>query len=109
MTQFPRPCLICNQLTSLGNYCVIHKQQRDQMEATRQATRRKTRTLYRSTQYRTAALHIKNTATHCHLCGQAFNNREEITADHLEAGNPNSALAPAHRSCNSARGNKPLT
>jgi hypothetical protein len=67
------------------------------------------RTLYRSPHYRRARQHIKDTATHCHLCGEAFTNRNEITADHIEAGNPNSALAPAHRTCNSSRGNKPIT
>lgn len=86
----------------------MHKQERDQREAQRQANRRRGRTLYASKEYKQAAALIKATATHCHLCGQAFTNREEITADHLQAGDPNSPLAPAHRSCNSSRGNRPL-
>jgi 5-methylcytosine-specific restriction endonuclease McrA len=44
----------------------------------------------------------------CHLCKKPFMSRADITADHLIPGNPNSALAPAHKSCNSSRGNKPL-
>ena len=86
----------------------MHKQERDQREAQRQADRRRGRTLYASNEYKKAAAAIKATATHCHLCGQAFQNRNEITADHLRAGDPTSPLAPAHRKCNSSRGNRPL-
>jgi hypothetical protein len=67
------------------------------------------RTLYRSPTYRRARQHIKDTATHCHLCKQAFTDRKDITADHLLPGNPDSPLLPAHRTCNSKRGNKPMT
>ena len=52
--------------------------------------------------------HLKATATHCHLCGQAFTDRNDITADHLIPGDMNSPLDAAHLSCNSRRGDKPL-
>ena len=56
--------------------------------------------------------------TPCHLCGQPFNFDLEwkhpmsFTADHIDAvangGSMTGALKPAHRSCNSRRGKKPL-
>lgn len=81
---------------------------RDALETERQRHRKRGRLLYASTEYKKAAAHIKATATHCHLCGQAFTNRNEITADHIRPGDVTSPLAPAHRRCNSSRGNKPL-
>ena len=54
----------------------------------------------------------------CHLCGKPFDfdldwkHPMAFTADHLEAvgvgGSMTGALKPAHRSCNSRRGKKPL-
>ena len=53
-------------------------------------------------------INIKATATICALCLIPFTNREEITADHIVAGDPTSPLQPAHKSCNSRRGNQAL-
>jgi hypothetical protein len=44
----------------------------------------------------------------CHLCNKPFQSPLEITADHITPGDPNSPLAPAHKSCNSSRGAKQL-
>lgn len=103
---FRKPCLTCGKLGEPGvAYCVEHEaERRRKINWTKNQ-----RTLYKSPEYRRARQHIKDTATHCHLCGQAFTNRNEITADHILAGDPTSPLAPAHRTCNSSRGNKPIT
>ena len=54
----------------------------------------------------------------CHLCGDTidytapYTDRRAFTADHIEAiatgGSMTGPLKPAHRSCNSRRGAKPL-
>lgn len=59
--------------------------------------------------YRTRARAMKAQATHCHLCGKAFEFGDNIEADHLIAGHPDSPLAPAHRECNRRRGNRELS
>ena len=55
----------------------------------------------------------------CHLCGDPidytapYTDRRAFTADHIEpiatGGSMTGPLKPAHRSCNSRRGDKPLT
>lgn len=40
----------------------------------------------------------------CWLCGEPARVGDPWTADHVEPGNPDSILLPAHRSCNSRRG-----
>ena len=109
MTRFPKPCLTCNQLTTGASYCATHQQGVDERERERQRIRKAGRTLYNNTHYRKQRAYLKATATHCHLCKQAFTSRADITADHLIPGNPDSPLAAAHSLCNSRRGNKPLS
>lgn len=109
MSRFPKPCLICNQLTTGASYCAVHQTQADEKEKLRQRGRKAGRTLYNTKEYRRGRAWLKATATHCHICKQAFINRNDITADHLIPGDPQSPLAAAHSLCNSRRGNKPLT
>ena len=109
MSRFPKPCLACGILTTGGSYCSTHQAVVDEKERVRQSNRKRGRTLYSSAHYRKVRAYLKATATHCHLCKQAFTNRDDITADHLIAGDPDSPLAPAHSLCNSRRGNKPLS
>jgi hypothetical protein len=110
--RFPRPCLKCQQLhTDRGDYCAgcraTHEQERERQRAADPKRQAKKRTLY-SSAYRATAKIIKQNATHCHICKEPFTNRNEITADHLIAGDPASPLAPAHARCNYARGDRPL-
>lgn len=63
--------------------------------------------LYNS-KYRKQAKLIRETATHCHLCGQAFVEGDRVEADHLIPNDVESPVAPAHRLCNQRRGAKPL-
>ena len=108
MTRFPKPCLSCGQITSGANYCAFHQAARESFEQERQRARKAGRTLYRSADYQRRSKAIRESATVCHLCGEGARLNDPWTADHLIAGDVASPLAPAHRSCNSARGNKPL-
>jgi len=108
MSRFPKPCLVCNQLTTGATYCETHLKIVEGRERERQRIRKQGRTLYNDTHYRKVRAHLKATATHCHICKQAFLDRNDITADHLLPGDRLSPLAAAHSRCNSARGNKPL-
>lgn len=56
--------------------------------------------------YRKTAKIVRENAERCWLCGDGFRVDDPWTADHIEPGRADSALAPAHRSCNSARANK---
>lgn len=94
MGRFPKPCIKCGVLSSGGSYCAEHLKEK--------------KGRYNDPVYKKLREHIRATATHCHLCGKAFTDRKEITADHIRAGDKNSPLAPAHLSCNSRRGDKPL-
>jgi len=91
--RFPRPCTLCGTLTIYGSRCIEHTVTHSQLYN------------YRYTQEAKA---IKATATVCALCQEPFTDRNEITADHIRAGDPTSPLQPAHKSCNSRRGNQPI-
>jgi hypothetical protein len=109
MSRFPKPCLVCNVLTTGASYCATHQHAVDQREKQRQAMRKAGKAyLYNDANYRRVRAYLKMNATHCHICKQAFTNRDEITADHLVPGEINSPLDAAHKVCNSRRGNKPL-
>lgn len=68
--------------------------------------------------YRRAKNRLRKDSNVCHLCGNEidrdlpYTDPWSWTADHLEARSKGGALLgkllPAHRSCNSARGNKDL-
>jgi len=90
--KFPKPCIVCGQL-SMGSRCQTHTINKA--------------TLYNKT-YKKHAAFIRATATTCHLCGDGARQDDPWTADHIDATNPNSPLAAAHRSCNSRRGNTQL-
>jgi hypothetical protein len=58
--------------------------------------------------YKARAKQVRDTAVLCHICKEGFRADDPWQADHLIPGNPVSPLAPAHRSCNAKRGNKPI-
>ena len=100
---FMKPCLDCGQLTRAGNRCEKHQAIVDSKVNARKAQR----TLYDS-DYKKQAKLIKEYATHCWLCGEAFTDRSQIQADDVLAGRKDSMLMPAHARCNAVRGNKPV-
>jgi hypothetical protein len=110
--RFPRPCLKCQVLhQDQGDYCAdcrtARERDREKKRSQDPKLQAHKRRLY-SSAYKATAKIIRENATHCHICKQAFTDRTQITADHLVAGDPASPLAPAHKSCNSSRGNRPL-
>lgn len=91
-----RACLDCRELSENGSRCVS-------CDARRGAARAAGRAHYRG-DYRKRAAEVRANATICWLCGNGARIDDPWTADHVEPGNPDSVLLPAHRSCNSARG-----
>ena len=87
--RFPIPCLDCGRLHLRAVYCEIHERP----------------TLY-GHNYQREAAHIRATAITCHICGTGADATDPWTADHIVAGDPNSPLKAAHRSCNSRKGNQ---
>lgn len=91
----PRPCLDCNKLTHHGTRCETCVQQHQQ----RITAARQPRPHYAGN-YRQRAKAIRDNATNCYLCGEGPRPNDPFQADHVIEGDPDSPLAPAHRSCN---------
>jgi hypothetical protein len=100
---FNKPCLDCGKLTRNGTRCEYHQGLIDAKTNQRKAER----THYRG-DYPKRAKAIRDTATNCWLCGEGYRPNDPWTADHVYPSMPDSPLMPAHRSCNSRRGNKPM-
>ena len=94
-------CLGCGSLTMNGSRC-------ESCAARRERARSLSRPHYRGN-YQTRAKQVRTAANNdpncvCWLCGETARVDDPWTADHVEPGNPDSVLMPAHRSCNSRRG-----
>lgn len=98
---FAKPCLECGVLTRHGNRCEKH-----QAIINAKVNARKAQREHYKGDYRQRAKLVRETATHCWLCGEGWRANDPFTADHVEPGNPESLLFPAHKSCNSRRGNR---
>jgi 5-methylcytosine-specific restriction endonuclease McrA len=85
-----RPCLTCGTLTT-ATRCARCASDRD--------------SIYRGA-YRARAAEVRATATACWLCGQGPRLDDPWTADHVVPHHAGSPLRAAHRSCNSARGDR---
>ena len=105
MSNFRQPCLDCGRVTRNGSRCPEHQQSRDRYTDMAKAARKKATGQY-SGDYRKRAKAVREAATVCWLCGGGAVPGDPWQADHVIPGNPDSPLAPAHRSCNAARGNK---
>lgn len=108
MPRFPKPCLVCGALTQGLSRCDKHQSEWQVLEGIRLKEMKSRRPNLYDSQYRKKAKAIRETALFCHLCKEPARHNDPFTADHLVAGDPDSPLAAAHRSCNSRRGNKPL-
>ena len=102
---FKKPCLDCGAL-SYNSRCEIHARRVEQLRDIKRASKK--RILYNS-DYRKQAAIVRATAIACHICGDGARADDPWQADHLNAGDPSSPLAAAHRSCNARRGDKPLS
>lgn len=105
--KFMQPCLDCGKLSRNGSRCEAHQRLKEREWDAPKAARKKATGQY-SGDYRRRAQQIRENATYCWICGQPPNLYDPMQADHLIPGDPESPLAPAHRSCNAARGNKPM-
>lgn len=99
---FKRPCLDCGQLTDTGNRCQLHE---SQYQARRDARRKPNRNHYKGN-YQKRAKQVRELAIECWICHEGARLDDPWTADHIFPGIADSPLLPAHRSCNSRRGNK---
>jgi 5-methylcytosine-specific restriction endonuclease McrA len=103
--KFKKPCLDCGAL-SYEHRCPTHLAQYKARQAERykQFNRKeKKRNLYNN-EYRKQAKALRDTATHCYLCGEMFTDRTQIQIDHvLPSLQSNSPLAPSHARCNSQK------
>lgn len=96
----PKPCLACGTPTTNGSRC-------NDCEIEHQATRNAKRTHYKG-DYKKRAKAVRDTAAICHICGEGPRYGDPFQADHLIPADPTSPLAPAHRTCNARRGNRPI-
>jgi len=106
-TQFKRPCTQCGKLSLNGARCEDCDAPRVAAEKARQSKRKRNRPQY-SGDYRKRAKAVREAAVVCHICGDGARDNDPWHADHIIPGDPASPLAPAHKSCNESRGNKPL-
>ena len=93
-----RPCIQCGELVRNKTRCV-------ECERQRQSARNQSRLHYKGDYAKRARL-VRETALICAICGQPSRPNDPFTADHIVPGEPGSLLRAAHRSCNSARGNR---
>jgi hypothetical protein len=110
MIVFPKPCLKCKALfkarSEYCDACRLERKPRTPTPRVESPERKLRKTLLYNSGYRARAKVVRESATHCHICKQAFTDRTQIQADHLIPGNPESPLAPAHRTCNAQKGNR---
>ena len=90
-----KPCIDCGTL-ALATRC-------KRCEAIKQKIRNSRRTHYRGA-YKKQAAEVRATATSCWICGGGARFDDPFTADHVVPAESDSLLLPAHRSCNSRRG-----
>lgn len=95
-----RPCIDCGALTGDGSYCEPCRLERERKRSLARGSRHYTG------DYRRRAKIVRENATECWLCGEGARVDDPWTADHVVPGDPASPLMPAHRSCNSRRGNR---
>ncbi len=110
MVIFPKPCLKCKALfKARSEYCEACRLERKPRAPTpriESAERKQKKRLLYGGDYKARSQIVRESATHCHICKKEFTDRREIQADHLVPGNPDSPLAPAHRTCNARKGNR---
>lgn len=87
----------------MGNRCPPHQAQYQ----SKMANRPKPFRAHYAGDYSKRAKAVRDGAIVCWICHQGFTQNDPPTADHYYPSIPNSPLLPAHRSCNSRRGNSP--
>jgi hypothetical protein len=95
----PKPCLGCGKTITIGSRCAKCKSYFDGLRP------KKERPHYKG-DYKKRAKFVRDTAVACWICGEGYKHNDPWTADHVVPSDPSSLLLPAHRSCNSRRGNR---
>lgn len=96
-----RVCIKCGTLTLDGSYCNDCSLAAERIRSRQRGTRHYTG------DYRKRAAEVRANAVECWLCHEGAKADDPWTADHVVPGKVDSPLLPAHRSCNSRRGNRP--
>lgn len=105
MRHLPKPCLDCGRVTNGRSRCdSCFEKARTLFEQSRSGRNRE-RAHYGGDYARRAKL-VRETAEICWLCGDTARIDDPWQADHVIAGDPDSILAAAHRSCNIRRSNQ---
>ena len=107
--RFKRACLDCGVLTQ-GDRCGRCKgryrtAKNKELETPERKAKKKR---YYNTEYQRLAKIVRATATICHICKRGPIPNDPFQADHITPGSLEGGLLPAHRSCNAARGNRPI-
>lgn len=104
--RFPRACVKCGVLNKNGgSLCPGCEATALARKEANPARRAKKQFLYGG-DYTRKAQTVRQTATHCYLCGEPFEPGDKIEADHLfpELGNK-SPLGGSHPHCNKQKSN----
>ena len=103
-----KPCLDCGRITNGDSRCPsCFEKVRGIIEKAR-ANRPRNRDHYRG-DYQRRAAQVRANATICWICNEGARPNDPWQADHVDQGNPDSILLPAHRSCNIRRSNQGRT
>jgi hypothetical protein len=92
-----RPCLTCRQLTTNPRRC-------PDCQTTYNRLHPKPKRPHYSGDYQARAKAVRDSAQYCWICLEGARVNDPWTADHVIPGDVDSPLLPAHRSCNSRRG-----
>ena len=100
-----RPCLTCQRLTT-STRCPQCATKHETLRAARRPPRPHYTGNYQTRSRKLRAQWTADPFTRCWLCGGLAKPGDPWQADHVYPGEIDSPLAPAHRSCNAARGNR---
>jgi len=92
-----RPCLTCGNLTINPRRC-------PDCQATYNRLHPKPHRPHYTGDYKARAKAVRDSAQYCWICLEGPRDGDPWTADHVIPGDKDSPLLPAHRSCNSRRG-----
>ena len=92
-----RPCLTCGNLTINPRRC-------PDCQTTYNRLHPKPKRPHYAGNYQARAKAVRDSAQYCWICLEGARPNDPWTADHIIPGDPDSPLLPAHRSCNSRRG-----
>ena len=97
---FRKPCLNCGVLVLGASRCEPCAAKHANIVDSR---RDKSKRAIYAGNYSTRAKAIRENASVCWLCGEGARPTDPWQADHVVPDDPDSPLAPAHRSCNIKR------